>query len=343
MEDRQFDTLLFSQSLAAGNQPALAFGARNAAEAKAWQRRLRAKVTELVGGFPQERPPLGAEVIERREFPTYVRETVVWESREHLSGFGHLLVPKGFRSPGPTVICLPGHGRGCDDIVGIREDGTMRDAYGEYQNDFALQCVDHGFTAFAMEQLGFGHRRDEAARAAGAENSSCQPASGAALQLGQTMVGWRVWDVMRAVDYLETREEVDAERIGCMGISGGGTITFFASALESRIKVAVVSGYFNTFRDSILSISHCICNYVPGMLQTAEMYDLAGLIAPRPFFVESGTDDPIFPVAATRSSFGRAQEIYRVFDAADRIGLEIFEGEHSFYGKEAFRFLERWL
>ena len=91
-------------------------------------------------------------------------------------------------------------------------------------------------------------RRDEAARKRGAGNSSCQPASGAALLFGQTMVGWRVWDVIRSVDYLETRAEVDPGRIACCGISGGGTITFFASAVETRIKAAYTSGYYNTFK-----------------------------------------------------------------------------------------------
>ena len=343
MENRQFDSLVFSQDLYEANGPALAFGAKDVEEAKVWQRKLRRKVVQLVGRFPRKRHSLRAEVIERRNFPTYTRETVVFQSREHLSVFGYFLVPREFASPGPTMVCLPGHGRGCDDVVGIEEDGTMRSAYGGYQNDFALQCVDYGFAAFAMEQFGFGHRRDERARAGGPGNSSCQPAAGAALLFGQTMVGWRVWDVMRAVDYLETREEVDSKRIGCMGISGGGTITFFASALERRIKAAVVSGYFNTFRDSILSISHCICNYVPGMLRVAEMYDLAGLIAPRALFVESGTQDGIFPVEATKFAFEKAKEIYGVFGAEDRIGLEVFEGEHMFHGKGAFRFLQRWL
>ena len=157
------------------------------------------------------------------------------------------------------------------------------------------------------------------------------------------MIAWRVYDVMRAVDYLSEREEVDPKRIGCMGISGGGTITFFASALERRIKAAVVSGYFNTFKDSILSISHCMDNYVPGVLRYAEMYDIAGLIAPRPLFVESGTKDDIFPVEATRDSFGKAKRIYQAFGAQDRLGMEIFEGEHSFHGVGAFPFLKRWL
>ena len=70
----------------------------------------------------------------------------------------------------------------------------------------------------------------------------------------------------------------------------------------------MISGYLNTFRDSILSLSHCIDNYVPGILNWAEMYDVAGLIAPRPLFAESGEKDDIFPVAASRASFARVKK-----------------------------------
>ena len=136
------------------------------------------------------------------------------------------------------------------------------------------------------------------------------------------MIGWRVYDVMRTIDWIETRSELDAKRVGCMGISGGGTCTTFSAALEPRIKAAMISGYLNTFRDSVMSISHCIDNYVPGILNWAEMYDVAGLIAPRPLFVESGEKDNIFPIAASNASFERVKKVYQVFDAAvaDRAG-----------------------
>ena len=65
------------------------------------------------------------------------------------------------------------------------------------------------------------------------------------------------------------RPELDSKRIGCVGISGGGTCTLFATALESRIRAALVSGYMNSFRDSVGSIAHCIDNYVPGILNSA--------------------------------------------------------------------------
>jgi hypothetical protein len=101
----------------------------------------------------------------------------------------------------------------------------------------------------------------------------------------------------------------------------------------------MVSGYLNTFRECIMSLSHCIDNYVPGILNWAEQYDIAGLIAPRPLFAESGERDDIFPVAASRESFARVRKIYDVFDAAAIVEHETFDGPHSFWGKRGLPFL----
>ena len=128
-----------------------------------------------------------------------------------------------------------------------------------------------------------------------------------------------------------------------MGISGGGTVTTFTTALDPRIRAAMVSGYLNTFRDSVMSVSHCIDNYVPGILNWCEMYDVAGLIAPRPLFVESGERDNIFPIAASRASFERVQKIYEAFGAAKLTDQETFDGPHSFWGKRGLQFLARHL
>ena len=351
MTDRQLDSLDFSREEYDAIPRSMAFAAKTRDEARQWQKRLRRKLVQLMGGFPKEACALRPEVVGqarltttdgKREYP-YTRETVLFQSRGNLTVYAYLLLPDKVETPAPVVICAPGHGRGCDDIVGLNEDGSLRASWGDYQNDFALQCVANGFAALAIEQLCFGHRRNAAARAAGGGSSSCQPTSGAALLFGQTMIGWRVYDAMRSVDYLCTRSEIDPARIGMMGISGGGTTTFHTACVEQRIKAAVVSGYFNTFRDSIMSIAHCMDNYVPGVLNYAEMYDLAGLVAPRALFAESGTKDCIFPIKATRYAFQEAKKIYRVLGAEEKIGLQVFRGEHSFYGKGAFRFLKEWL
>ena len=343
MTDRSFDSLAYSLARYDAMTPRLRFNAQTPAGARSWQRRLRRRLVALLGGFPARKCDLAPRVLERREMDGYTREQITFCSRPGLQVIAYLLLPDGLRAPGPAMICMPGHGRGVDDIVGIDDDGNQRAEWGGYQNDFALQAVAHGFAALAVEQLGFGRRRDRKARDAGAGNSSCQPAAGAALLLGETMIGWRVYDVMRALDYLLMRPEVDGSRVGCVGISGGGTTTLCAAAADPRIALAFVSGYFNTYRDSILSLPHCMDNYIPGILRWAEMADVAGVIAPRPFFAESGTKDTIFPVAATRRAFERLREIYRVFGVEHRLGLHVFRGEHQFNGRRGWAFARKHL
>jgi hypothetical protein len=268
---------------------------------------------------------------------------MVFESRPGLSVFGYLLKPKNVSVPPPVAICIPGHGRGVDDIVGVNEKGGERIKKVGYQFDFAIQAVEHGMAAFAIEPMAFGCRRGEEAKKRGLAQRSCQPVAGAALLYGETMIGWRVFDVMRSIDYLETREDIDAKRIGCAGISGGGTITLFGAAMEERIKAVLISGYLCTFFDSILSVAHCIDNYVPGILQWAEMSDVAGLIAPRPLMAESGDTDNIFPVEATRKAFGEVKRVYETLGAGDRIHHQIFAGPHEFNGREGLPLLARHL
>lgn len=341
---RHLDSKEFCLSEYDALKPALSFSATNASAARQWQRRARKRLIERLGGFPVTRAPLNAEVLESRDFGTYTREKLVFDTRANLSVIGYLLLPKAGARPLPAVVCVSGHGRGLPDILGLDDEGNPRaERNVGYAKEYALQCVEHGYATLAIEQLAFGTRRDDAARKAGPQVESCRPAACAAVLLGQTMGGWRVWDAMRAIDYLATRPEVDASRIATLGASGGGTTSLFTAAVDERVKVAVVSAYFNTFRDSIMSISHCPDNYVPGLLQDMEMYDLSGLVAPRALFVESGRNDRIFPIAGSQTAAGKAREIYAAFGAPQQFGYEVHEGAHEVHLVGAFDFLAHHL
>lgn len=341
---RKMDSKEFCLSEYDAIQPSSAFTATSAPAAKRWQQRARKKLIERLGGFPATRAPLNAEVLETRDFGTYTREKIAFDTRSNLSALGYLLIPKAPARPLPAVVCLSGHGKGLPDILGLGDDGNPRaERNVGYAKEYAMQCVEHGYATFAVEQLAFGTRRDDAARRAGPGVESCRPAACAALLFGQTMAGWRVWDAMRAIDYLGTRPEVDSKRIATLGASGGGTTSLLTAACDERVKVAVVSAYFNTLRDSIVSISHCPDNYVPGMLQDMEMYDLSALVAPRGLFVESGRRDPIFPYAGFEKAVGKATGIYRTFGVADRFGHESHDGAHEVHLVGAFDFLKRAL
>ena len=317
----------------------LTFRAENRKQTEAWQKKLRAKIVELLGGFPEHRGELHAQSLGVRETGGIKREKFVFESRPGVGVLVYLVTPASARGPMPAVVCIPGHGRGVDDIVGIDADGSDRAGRVPYQRDFALQVAEQGMAAVAIEPMAFGCRRDEKTKARGPAAYACQPVAGSALLLGETMIGWRVYDVMRSIDWIESRPELDAKRIGCIGISGGGTCALFSAAIDTRIRAALVSGYLNTFRACIMSISHCMDNYIPGILQWAEMYDVAGLIAPRRLFSEAGDRDPIFPAEAARASFERVRKVYEVFGAPDAVKQEVFSGVHEFRGTRGIPFI----
>jgi len=321
----------------------MAFRATTRKQAEAWQKQLRPKIVELMGGFPEKRSPLQPQTLEVRDYPGYRREKFVFQSRPGLGVLGYLLTPTAGKAPFAPVICIPGHGRGVDDLVGIDPSGQDRTVKVAYQYDYAVQVAEHGMAAVAIEPMSFGCRRDPAAIARNLDASVCQPTAGSALLLGQTMIGWRVYDIMRTIDWIETRKELDAKRVGCMGCSGGGMATLFGAAVEPRIQASLVSCYLNTFRACVMSISHCIDNYIPGLLNWAEMYDVAGLIAPRPVCFESGEGDNIFPVAASRASFARVKKMYEVFGVPERTDQEVFAGPHGFSGKVGLPFLSKHL
>ncbi len=346
--DPRLDSLAYSLArYDAIGTPRRAFRGSNPGEAAAWRAEARASLRERVGvGWPDRAdcPPLGPEFGEATERDGLVRRPITFATRPGMAACGYVATradaPKGRR---PAVVCLPGHGYGADDLVGLDDEGQERDGPDGYQHDFALQCARRGYVAVALEMIGFGKRRDPAAREKGPSASSCQPASGAALLLGESMVGWRVWDVIRTLDLLEATPGVDPRRLALMGISGGGTVALYAAALDERVAAAVLSCSYCTLRDSIYSIGHCIDNYVPGLLRDFEAADLAALIAPRGLIVEAGATDNIFPEPGVRAAYAAAERAFAASGAADRLAIDVFDGGHQFDGKAAFATLDAWL
>ena len=325
----------------------LAFRARASAEASAWQVTLRERLVALLGGFPERRSDLDPHTLERLEEQDYTRELVVFQSQPGEYVPCYVLLPRNASAPLRPVIALHGHGPGgARPLVGLALNEAEAESMRTQNNDYARQLARRGFAVFAPVQRGFAERMEDPSlrdRTGTIWQSSCRSVAVNALLLGRTLLGLRVWDVLRLIDYIRTRPEPLSDMIGCVGLSGGGTTALFSAALDERIAGVVVSGYFNTFRDSIMAIEHCLCNYVPRILEYAEMADIAGLIAPRPLLIESGERDPIFPSSATRRALEELRHIYSVFDAPERLDADFFEGEHRWSGAKAYDWLTRWL
>jgi len=323
------------------------FKAQTREAAVAWQAETRAALEQQVGfqDLPKVDPePVVLESIDRGDF---IRQKLLLRTSTNIRMPLYLLLPKGIQQPYPVVLAFHGHGYGVKDIVGLWENGEERLTPDGYHKDFGIALCRHGFAVAAPEISCFGERQTDYSylnTAIGAPvPTTCDHTAKLAFHLGGSVVGLRVFDARRLVDYLETRSDLDCSRMGAMGISGGGMHTFFSTCLDTRIKAAVISGYFSTFQDSILAMHHCTCNFVPGMAQFGEMYDLVGLIAPRPILIEAGTFDSIFPLTAVQKSVARARELYALFGSQDEVETDYFEGRHAISGQKAYTFLQKKL
>jgi dienelactone hydrolase len=320
------------------------FLAKNATEARAWQKRARAALIDCLGFLDTPKVELKPRTIQRVDRGSYVRQKIILRTSAQSELPLYLLVPKSIRGNRPAVLALHGHGYGVKDIVGLWEDGSERKSPDGYHRDFACELAERGFVVAAPEISCFGERQftNTTFRAEGL-NGSCHNVATYATMLGKSAAGLRVMDGIRVVDYLQRQKFVDVDNIGVMGISGGGMHAFFSAAVDPRIKAAVVSGYFCDWRHSILSIFHCTCNFVPGMLTLGELSDLAGLIAPRPVLVESGIRDEIFPIEHVKRTVAKARRAWKILGGEKNLETDYFEGRHRINGPAAYDFLTRHL
>lgn len=301
----------------------------------AWQEKARAKLMRLMG-LPMER----CEDNFRIEWtddssPVQTEIRFLFESEPEETVVCHLLLPKGVpQEKLPLVICVQGHTTGFHISMGrAKYEGDAPDSG---DRDFARQVVARGQAALAIEQRGRGER--------GRKNDGgfCYQPAVQAMMLGRTLNGERCWDISRTIDVIEKYfPMIDPDRIALMGNSGGGTVTIYAAAMDTRIAAAMPSCALCGFMDSIGDKRHCLCNYVPGIMKEFDMGDLLGMIAPRPCVVVNGQEDGSFPLFSAREQVEIGSRYYAAANAPDRIEHVIGPEGHRFYAALSWPVFDR--
>lgn len=323
---------LCHQHLISRMSPALGY---QGGEVRDWQRRFRRKLGELLGIPHPKRVPLKVRSLWKRPLGAGVVEKIVFTSEPFADVPAYVCLPGKAKPPYVFFICLQGHSTGMHVSLAVDREDENKPFRVEGDRDFALGCMERGIAALCIEQRSMGTRLEKAQKRV-APHSGCHDATMRALILGRTLIGERVFDVDRGIDYLVERGDVDLKRIGVMGNSGGGTISMFSAALLPRIAFAMPSCYFCTFRDSLMSIYHCEDNYVPGLYRYGEMWDVMGLFAPRPVVIVAGRKDEIFPLAGVQRAFRELKRIYRAAGAGGNCQLVIGGEGHRFYAREGW-------
>jgi dienelactone hydrolase len=325
----------------------LAFASTSRAEASQWRFMLTRKLKELTGYDTMLAADLEPRITEEMVFDSYTRQRVEIQTEPEVVMPLYVLIPGHLPPPYPAVIAPHGHSSGGKlAVAGCRELPEIAQTIDEHNYDYGVQFARAGFITFCPDARGFGERQEDAAKES-ILNSSCQWLNNMANPLGQTVTGMWTWDLHRLVDYVQIREDCIPDRIGCAGLSGGGLQTLWASALDERIKCAVISGYLYGYKESLLDLhTNCSCNYVPHLYEYVDMGDIAALIAPRPVLVETGTRDELNGASGVDnvlSQMNIIRKAYRLYNAVKMLEHDIFEGEHRWNGVKAIPWMQKHL
>lgn len=256
----------------------------------------RQNLQTMLGLSPlPERTPLNAQCTGLVEYTHYRIEKWMFQTRPGLYVTANFYLPHERPTRLPCVVYLNGHWPSLDGAK-----TGFQDRY--------LWYPSHGFALLVIDPVGFG------------EIPGIHPGMNRLnwwhwLSLGYTPAGVEVWNGMRALDWLETRPEIDASRIGVTGISGGGVMTQYLAALDERVAVAVPSCSTYTLGNQItqnLIAQQCDCTFYPNVFGL-DFPEVLALIAPRPLLILGGRKDPIFPPAGFRAAYQSVKRIYDLF------------------------------
>jgi dienelactone hydrolase len=307
---------------------------RDVPAARARQTEVRARILSLIGGLPDYRGPLNARVTKTTRREGFSIDHVLFESLPGYYVTANLYRPDA-AGRHPAILMSMGHwdsGKPAGQLL-------------------SANLARKGFVVLAYDPVGQGERQQAydprlGRSLIGGATEQHFSNGAAAVLMGQSVARYFIHDGMRAIDYLVSRPEVDPERIGATGCSGGGTQTTYIAALDPRVKVAAVACYMNSFQTLFGGSIGDSEQSVPGFLAAGlDQTDYVELFAPKPWLIAS-TEGDFFTPAGARQVFEEAQRWYKVHGAEERIKWVVGPGGHGtpLLVREAiYDWMIRWL
>ncbi len=291
------------------------------------QRRL--EMREMLGLDPwPAKTPLNVQITGRIEMPGYVIEKIAFESLPKIYVTGNLYLPTEHEAPLPTVIYVCGH------------------AYSPYGAKTVYQRHGHtlakqGYAAFILDPIQIA---ETFALHHGLLNNEMYDW----YARGYTPAGVEVWNVIRALDYLETRPEIDSKRFGITGRSGGAAMSWFSAAVDERLRVAAPVMGISTYAANVADntqVLHCDCMFAVNN-RLHDMLHQGALIAPRPLWMAHGRLDRLFPVPGYTEFERVIGGLYEAFGRGEAFRNTVVETAHKdsdFLRAESVRWFDQWL
>lgn len=288
-----------------------------------WQERqevIRQTLQEIMGLFP-DRNPLNPQITRSIQRDGYHIEHIIFESQPEFFVTSSLYIPEDLIEPAPAILYLSGH----------TQDGYRAETY----QHKILNLVHKGFIVFAIDPVGQGERLEyfdpeTGSSVVGGPTREHSYAGVQAFLTGQSLAGVMTWDGIRAVDYLLTREEVDPDRIGITGRSGGGTQASYIAAMDDRIYAAAPEAYITNFTRLLQSIGpqDAEQNLPGGIKHGIDHADFLIIRAPKPLLIIATTED-FFSIQGMRESAAEVKSVYEAYGTVEYYDVSEDGGGHQ--------------
>ncbi len=278
---------------------------------------LRGQLMEMLSlDPPPEKTPLHAQITGVVDHQAFRVENLHFQSRPGLYVTGNLYIPKGLKKPAPTILYVCGHAR-------VKKNGVSYGNKVHYQHH-GVWFAEHGYVCLMIDTLQLGEIE-------GVHHGTYNQNMWWWLDRGYTSAGVEAWNCIRALDYLETREEVDAQRFGVTGRSGGGAYSWWTAALDERIRCAVPVAGITDLQNYVVDgcvEGHCDCMFMVNTHRW-DYAQVAALVAPRPLLISNSDRDGIFPLDGVVRVHKRVRKIYELYGKPENLALQITAGPHK--------------
>ncbi len=311
---------------------------KNPEDIRAYQKRMKRFFFEQLGEMP-DKTALNPKITGKVQMEGYRIEHVIFESRPGFYVTGNMFLPDEtrFKAPYPGILIPCGH--------------TSKGKGSQIYQKAAALCALNGMAAFVFDPIGQGERQQKIFHRIKGNSYTHNMIGVPAILLGQNTASIEVWDGIRAIDYLQSRKDIDPKRIGCMGSSGGGTQTAYLMALDERIVAASPICYIASFRCNPKRLGRLLMGCAEQWIHNQIAYgldhaDYIMMRAPKPTLVCAARRDKYFPIKATRTSYGYAKRLYSRMNRADAMDLVEADTRHGYsriLREASVSFMSRWL
>jgi hypothetical protein len=299
-----------------------------------WKENALPDVLATLGDFPVK-VELDPQLMAEWQKDNIITQRWLINVGEYISAILLINKPADIKEKCPAILCWHGHGAfGKEPVMGNDSTCDLKNAIKDFNYDYGWQMAKAGFITFAIDWIGCGERNDNNKPNFKSHNGGrdwCNLYYLHATMLGMTSISINITHGKAAIDFVCSLPEVDENRIGVMGLSGGGTMTLWTALCDERIKATEIICYSDLWAYfGIRDLNYCGMQVAPGLFKLVDLPELQGLLAPKPLLIDIGANDGCFKIDTANRCFAKVKDIYKAAGAEESLELDLHKSVEFF-------------